>query len=255
MIDFGFLGNRVVRKLTRRRRRRAFAQKREPFLHDAWQGRRFRLHPGEYIDREIYVEGIFEIYELRAATRFAGGALIDIGANIGNHAIFLGPYFREVHCFEPNPAIADRLAENAALNGFDFHIHRVGLGAVDADLPFTPDDSGNQGRGSFAATAGNSALTLPVRRGDDLLAGVDDIALIKIDVEGFELETLRGLQHTLARSRAPVIFEFDARSNAFDELRSLLPGYTIEEIDSRGRIRPLHEAPRIYNALIARSAL
>lgn len=254
MIDFGFLANRVNRKLTRRRREQAFAAMREPFIHEAWQGRRFCLHPGEYIDREIFVEGIFEIYELRTATRFAGGALIDIGANIGNHAIFLAPWFREVHCFEPNPAIADRLEQNAALNGFAFHIHRVGLGAADADLPFTPDDSGNQGRGSFAATGSDSALVLPVRRGDDLLGGVDDIALIKIDVEGFELETLRGLQHTLARSRAPVIFEFDARSNSFDELRSLLPGYTIEEIDARGHIRPLREEPRIYNALIARVA-
>lgn len=254
MADPSFLLNRVIRKLTRGRRVRAYARKRGPFVHRAWRGRRFRLHPGEYIDREIFVEGIFEIYELQFARRFGGGALVDVGANIGNHAIHLAPYFDEVHCFEPNPAMADRLADNAALNGFDLHIHRVGLGAADAELPFRPDGEGNEGRGSFIDNGRVVAATLPVRRGDDLLAGVDRIGLIKIDVEGFELEALRGLQRTLARTAAPVMLEFDGRANDFVELRRLLPGYRIEEVDSKGRPRPLREEARMYNALIARPA-
>ena len=43
------------------------------------------------------------------------GIAMDIGANIGNHALYFSDYFRWVHCFEPNPRTFKVLALNAEL--------------------------------------------------------------------------------------------------------------------------------------------
>ena len=256
-VDFSFLGNRLVRKATRRLRKYLFSRKTRPFIHRAARGLKFRLVPGEYIDREIYVEGIFEIYELHFAKRFGGGVLLDIGANIGNHALFLSQNFTETHCFEPDPTIAARLRENAGLNRIPLHIHEVGLGDADALCPFAPGTGGNRGQGSFVRSGAETPLTLPVRIGDDYLAerGIRDIALIKIDVEGAELAVLRGLQRTIREFAPPIILEFDGTANPAEPLQQLLDGYSLFEIDAKGRLRPFSGQRRMYNALFARPPL
>ena len=99
---------------------------------------------------------------------------------------------------------------------------------------------------------------IPSRNGDELFEelGLDEIALIKIDVEGYELEVLSGLAGVLRAQRPILVFEvlpnFHGReripyaeavraehwrrARAIDALLRGL-GYTIEQIDRRGRTR------------------
>ncbi len=160
--------------------------------------------------------------------------MLDVGANIGNHALYLAPNFDEIHCFEPNPVTLERLRENVTLNRSTLHIHPVGLGAADAELEFHANTSGNLGGSSFARTDFPVSGILPVRRGDAYLAshGIEGIDLIKIDVEGFEAEVLAGLVETIKRERPVIIFEYDGRTNAeavFDRFIAALPGYRFAE--------------------------
>lgn len=250
LVDFA---DRVARKLRRSSRRREWAGKTAPFVYTGAKGLRFNLHPGEYIDGDIYVEGIYELYYLRHIARnYGGGTLLDVGANIGNHALYLADAFDAVHCFEPDPAIADRLAANAALNAIPLHIHRVGLGAVDAELPFYPTEEGNLGTGSFAPRFGDAVTTLPVRNGDTYLAAaaIRDVSFIKIDVEGFELQVIEGLRHTIERDLPTIVLEFDGELNDFAVLQGLLPGYHFLELTSDGAA-PFTPERRFYQALIA----
>ena len=216
---------------------------------------RFRLYPGEYIDRDIFTEGAYELYFLRWIERnIKGRSFVDVGANIGNHALYLASNFEAVHCFEPNPAIADRLEENAALNRIPIHVHRVGLGYRDAELPFHPNTSGNCGGSSFAANGFEATSVLPVRNGDSYFAAhdIEKIDLLKIDVEGFEFEVLRGLQKVIRRDRPVIIFELDGTKNNPAELIGILPGYRLAVLDDSGMIGGFVPERRYYGAVVAR---
>ena len=64
--------------------------------------------------------------------------MLDVAANIGNHALYLRNLFDEVHCLEPSPRVADRLDENIGLNGAtNVRVHRLGLRSSDALIPFS----------------------------------------------------------------------------------------------------------------------
>jgi hypothetical protein len=74
---------------------------------------------------------------------------------------------------------------------------------------------------------------VPVETGDALLTrlGVCDVDLIKIDVEGHELETLRGLRDTIANRRPVVAMEWTLQSRdkfaTLNALKDHFPVYTI----------------------------
>ena len=212
-------------------------QKSRPFVHRGDDGLSFRLHPPQLIDGYIFAEGIFERRLLRFLRRFLprGRTMLDIGANVGNHAIYLSRNFETVHCFEPNPVAVTRLTDNIRLNGVqNITVHPVGLGDVAADLPFHENTSGNLGASSFARGNCDPSGTLPVVVGDAYLAEhkIRSIDFIKVDVEGFEPQVLRGLSRTIAEHQPIIVLEFDGTDTGvvrFDDIRSALPGYHFAE--------------------------
>ncbi len=88
--------------------------------------------------------------------------------------------------------------------------------------------------GSFVkefASTNSPESVLEIRIGDEVLetAGVTSVALIKMDIEGYEKPALKGLERTLRRHRPIVEFELstDPQSpvsvKSYEELRSLFP--------------------------------
>ena len=179
--------------------------------------------PSEHVGVAIASTGLYEraeielLIEIIRSRSLAGGIMLDIGANIGNHTCALAGHVSEVWAFEPNPPVAALLKANILLNNLaNVSVHEVGLGSADAELPFGVAEEGNDGTGSFAK--GGSAKTLPVRNGDAyvgrLLAGKGQgacrISFIKCDVEGFEASVFEGLQAMLASHKPVVMFESGA---------------------------------------------
>jgi FkbM family methyltransferase len=202
----------------------------EPFEAEAGLGRRFLLHPGQYLDQCIYVDGAYERRFLDFLRRNLppGGVMLDVGANIGNHAVYLSDLFDEVHCFEPSPKIAARLSGNVRLNGLsNVHVHRVGLGAAEALLPFE-EVAENLGLSRFDPNGEGPRLAITI--GDKWVSdrGLERVDFIKIDVEGFELEVLKGLRQTIERFSPVIAFEYFGRE-PWDAFLDLLPGYQIQE--------------------------
>ena len=158
--------------------------------------------------------------------------MIDVGANIGNHAIYLSPSFSRIHCFEPSPEIADRLAHNIALNGLsNIEIHRAGLSDRGGLLHFKLELGGNLGASHFVERPDEDTVPLPVHRGDDFLSGMDRIDFIKVDAERHEREVFAGLRDIIARYRPIVAFELHGGEGIvyFDSITSCLPNYIITE--------------------------
>ncbi|HEX8307334.1 MAG TPA: FkbM family methyltransferase [Allosphingosinicella sp.] len=223
----------VARTFVTNRRRRAFAKRGEAFVHTTAQGNRFELYPGEFIDRDIYAFGIYErrILDLLRARLKRRRTYLDIGANIGNHALYLRDIFEHVHCFDPNPVIVRRLRRNIALNeATNITVHPVGLGDVDGELPFNADVEGNMGLGSFVHQGAGEPVMLPVIAasryiGEQKIEGID---FVKVDVEGFEPQVFLGLRETIAIHRPVVAFEYHGGMEpieSWETITASMPGY------------------------------
>ena len=234
--------------------------------HRAGLGR-FAVIPTEYVGSNVIANGLYERHQLSVLREIvekqgiADTVALDIGANIGNHTMVFARWFKDVIAFEPNPSVATLLEANVTLSGAgNVKVHRVGLGAADAELPFTPDTEGNDGHGSFAIS-GPATISLPVRKGDDYLAALDPeiasgnrrIGFIKCDVEGFEPAVFAGLTETLKRHAPIVMFESDNRRAGKESVEVLMRAgyshlYAIRETgdDSRGILG--REVRRLFGA-------
>ncbi len=194
----------------------------------------------DYIGREISIGGRFERDELTAlddflaplAARFAGGSALDVGANIGNHSLFFSRRFAHVHCFEPNPRTFGLLSVNAQLSA-NMILHNKALGDAPGTLTLSYD-SLNVGEASLvndSADGTRQHTEVDVVRLDDLQEQFGQVALIKIDVEGFEPEVLRGATDLLRSQKPVVLFEQNraAFRNGRSEAASLLTdaGYVL----------------------------
>ena len=189
---------------------------------------RLAVVPSEHVGLAITAGGLYEpdeielVRRIAAAAELGGTAMLDIGANIGNHACALAGSFARVLAFEPNPPVAALLKANILINGLrTIEVHEVGLADRDAELSFGIAEAGNDGSGSFAAPCGSAAKTLPVRRGDAYLSAHAQelgrnglrIGFVKCDVQGFERDVFAGLASTLAEHHPIVMFESEARGD------------------------------------------
>lgn len=143
----------------------------------------------------------------------AGSIAIDAGAHIGLYSVLMaravGPPGR-VLAFEPAPATYAMLCRTLALNGADNVEPRAQALAGSAGpgrlaLGRHPYSNVNSvvGAPSSDRTVAVEAMTL-----DSVLAGRGDrVSLLKLDIEGAELDALRGSAHTIERFRPAIALE------------------------------------------------
>ncbi|MBL8752074.1 MAG: FkbM family methyltransferase [Planctomycetes bacterium] len=172
-----------------------------------------------------------------------GDCFVDIGANIGMVTLLarhlVGPSGHVMAC-EPNPRLRARLEDLVALNrlaGVELVAKALGEAPGTAELR---EFAGHTGWGSLAARGPDGAATtavwqVPVVRGDDLLAAAPaGPMVVKIDVEGFEVPVLRGLQTTLAKRAPAVLVEVaDAHQRRAGHSAAALRG-ELERLGYRG---------------------
>jgi FkbM family methyltransferase len=221
-----------------------------PFSTDFF-GLNYQGNLNNSIEFNIYYCGAFEkplLYFLRDTIQNLpekDSIFCDIGANIGQHSLFMCQYASQVHAFEPFQLVSDSLRKHIELNQIEnIQIHDVGLSNDNEQKMFFAPTGRNQGIGSFDAstvTKGNQAIgELTLVRGDDFFKKVQlhSIALMKIDVEGFEKLALKGLQQTLRDNRPIVVCEItygkELSFTALEEVKQHLPpDYELFTFDTR----------------------
>jgi FkbM family methyltransferase len=139
--------------------------------------------------------------------------VIDVGANVGVYVHALNRRGARVEAFEPQPACSAVLQAYAASNPH-VRVHPVALGSASSMATLSiPIDRGRLVRGSATlrtiATAGCERMAVPVRTLDSF--EFDRVDAIKIDVEGGELDVLRGATATLERARPLLLVEIEQR--------------------------------------------
>ncbi len=202
----------------------------------------FRGNIVNYIDRVAYFCGAHEKYMLSLLRDYAmrlreetGASLVyvDVGANAGNHALFMSQIADKVLAFEPFARVREQMEANLALN----HISNVSvfpfaLSNANEILPFYAAGESNLGASSFAKEHRNDSTYLgdmQLRIGDEVLkdAQLGSMDILKVDVEGFEKPVLEGLAESIRAHRPLMLVEFtETTRNSIanvDVFRSLFP--------------------------------
>jgi len=139
-----------------------------------------------------YQRGIFyEMGMLEAIRKEAkSGTYLDVGANIGNHALYFEKFCNSdrVIAFEPLEQCLGPLKQTKKFNQLSFKIYETGL---------------SDRSGKYETVIGPTAYSIPVIPLDDL--GLDNVSIVKMDIEGMESLALRGMLRTLARCK-PILF-------------------------------------------------
>jgi FkbM family methyltransferase len=155
-----------------------------------------------------------------------GTVAVDVGANVGVHSLVLSRCVGDtgrVIAFEALNSIHDRLKENIRLNGLT-NIETRPVGISDRKGTFRFDSrkpSFNIGKGRISDSGDQE---IPVATLDDELRDVQGkISLLKIDIEGHELNALRGAQEILKKHRPVIMCKFNPESYSFSEFASAIP--------------------------------
>lgn len=208
-----------------------------------FHGFRYRGDLGSFVDWNVYFYGAYEqgiLNLLARAADLAGpqAVFLDVGANVGQHSLFMSRHSARVHAFEPWPPARRRLESLMAANAVSsVRVHAFGLGDGDAELPFYAPAGPNLGTGSFQAGINDNlpSDSLLMRRGDAVVAelGLTRLDVIKIDTEGFEVRVLDGLRDSLARFQPVVVVELSLALRESRAIASLFPqGWTLLMADT-----------------------
>jgi FkbM family methyltransferase len=160
-----------------------------------------------------------------AALAHRPGAFLDVGANVGQSLFdYLATGANSTYIgFEPNIRCATYLSaliRRNALAGVTLVPVALGDAASLLELHSLPDSETDSAAfvHAFIRPGWQTRREyIPCLRFDDIAGplGIEQIALCKIDVEGFELEVLRGMKKTMAVLKPPILCEvLDADANA-----------------------------------------
>ena len=151
---------------------------------------------------------------------YEGWTIYDVGAFQGILTLFFAREAGDggrVVAFEPHPANYKRVVENVKLNGFSNVITRnIGVGRTRGELELVAPARGLAGRASASENIKRQfqsqgldfeVFTVPVNSLDQDISdsALPEPDLVKIDVEGLELDVLQGMNETIAR-RKPKLF-------------------------------------------------
>ncbi len=196
-------------------------------LQDAIRGNhrlRMRLNLQNWSDRRAYFSGRYyqpDICRLLEQMLRPGDQYVDVGANVGMTALLarsrIGPAGKGL-AFEPNPTAFARLRDHFEMNGVT-NFQLVPCAVADRESVqqlFVPLDE--MLLGTFVPEkAEGTRVEVRTMPADSYVAALNPSkpTLIKIDVEGYEVQVLHGIRSLLARPDVMVVIEIaDAKLRA-----------------------------------------
>jgi FkbM family methyltransferase len=166
-----------------------------------------------------------EYAAFRAAARSGGVALL-FGGWVGAAG--------RVYAFEPSRQAFDGLAAHVALNGLEKVVRPVRAAVSDREGRAALAAEGHHGTSRLASAQGEGTETVETVTIDQFCAREQIVpTLIKIDVEGWELEALRGARETIARGGRDLALFVEMHPTAWRE-RGMSAADVRAELDAQG---------------------
>jgi FkbM family methyltransferase len=190
---------------------------------------------------QAYLRGEIEIatQKLLAEKLRPGMVFYDLGANIGFFSLLAARLVGQdgrVISFEPDAEVATRLRCNIALNEFsNITVVEAGVWSKSESVRFLASDESSPERGTGRLLGcENQAEGTPTRcvALDDFVQSAAPPDAMKCDVEGAELEALRGAENLLRTRRPWIICELHPQGNE-QMVREFLSGvgYSVQSVD------------------------
>lgn len=208
-------------------------------------GHRITAFRNDHVGDKIAKNGLYEkenlVLLLDLLKKVSSPVVLDIGANIGNHALAFSTLASHVYAFEPLPAVYDLLARNITDNNIDnISAFPFALSDTAGEADIFMVSEGNVGASSFDQRDDNTeAVTVTKKIGDEVIRelGLKKIDLIKLDVEAHEAYVLRGLRETLQQHKPIITMEWNdpltiERLGGSDEQSFLFNNYVIHVLGS-----------------------
>ena len=190
--------------------------------------------------------------------------IFDAGANVGTWTLLAKALYpqAQIHAFEPLPRHIVGFRQRTAGLG-DVQLHEIGLGREPGRTVMKVTDFSDASSLLPLTETGKKQwhlkqveeVPIPIERLDDWIVKhqLPQPDLIKLDVQGFELEVLRGAEQTLARTRAVLtevsFFEVYKGQCLFHELAEYLvkSGFRLVAIgDGNPLSIPLHQTNVLF---------
>jgi len=189
------------------------------FIHGGQGFRFFVNNRHDSIQAHHAVGQFYEIEELQLIGQYIrqGARILDIGANIGNHTVWFEKVLKasKVTVIEPHERSIALLKINSLLNGLtavDLSHLGIAFGSVEGMGRFHIAQSFNI---AGAEVLEDDAGTVPIRVGDKVIGDLD-YDFVKVDVEGAEIEVIKGLRLLIDRSKPTLFVEvWDRNRDAF----------------------------------------
>jgi FkbM family methyltransferase len=163
----------------------------------------------------VLTKGSYETAEIRALCNHAaeGSTAFDVGANIGLSALELSRSVGsggKVIAFEPHPGTAARLAANIRANAAEsIHVEQVAVSEQSGTIVFHESAEPTFSSATVVPRHVVRSFEVPVTTLDEVWRryGTPVVSVVKVDVEGGELQVLRGAQALLQRDQPAILLE------------------------------------------------
>jgi FkbM family methyltransferase len=215
------------------------------------------LEPPGFLEETILRDRAWEPKLIEALCGYmrTNSLFLDIGANIGYHALYAASRCPGVRClaFEPHPDVYRQLMRSVNENGLaNVMAYPLAVGAVSGLTRFYMQTAESYNRGMSGIDlypglgSGYERIEVEMAALDSFLRNEDkaNISVVKIDTQGHEYQVLRGASEMLRRSRPVVSFEYHRHSGyKLEQLLELLPDYQVYKIQPwSGEARTLEES-------------
>lgn len=176
-----------------------------------------------YCGLHEYKEMLFLLHYLRENEIF-----VDAGANIGSYSILASAEIGATsYSFEPVEETFNQFQQNINVNNISSKVNcfQIGLASKPGELIFTDEQDSSMNHVLTSNNSSKNAKRVEVSTLDSILKNYSP-SLLKIDVEGFELEVLNGALETLNKqSLKAIIIELNGSGKNY--------GFSDEEINSK----------------------
>lgn len=202
----------------------------------------------ERIENQIFWRGIDSWYEKVSMQHWIkickiSEVIFDIGAYHGIYALVAASIHEnnKVFAFEPVEDSYKKMVRNVKLNNFSIHTFNCAISGKDGEAGFYNIDASSSLIGSLnkeSFTYGEKLIKhiIPVRSVNSIVKefNLPKIDLMKIDVEGHEIEVLQGMYNHLEKDKPSIILEVltDERAQVINKLLKGL-GYLYFDIDEQ----------------------